>query len=64
MNEIPTRDITGHCQGECRDRVLEGQQERQDEINASAKGYDTPAEHSPPWTASRNDPPGVLGGRM
>ena len=64
MKNMPTRDITGKCEGECRDRVLEGEQERQDFINASSKGYDTPAERSPSWTASRNDPPGAMGGRI
>ena len=64
MSEIPSRDITGKCKGECRDRVFEGEKERQEEINASSKSYDTPAEHSPSWTANRNDPPGVLGGRV
>ena len=58
------RDITGNCRGECRDRVFEGEQERQRSINASSKNYDTPAERAPSWTAQRNDPPGALGGRV
>ncbi len=61
---MPTRDITGKCKGECRDRVFEGEQERQGVINALSKGYDTPAERSPSWTARRNDPPGSMGGRI
>ena len=64
MNMIPSRDITGKCEGECRDRVFEGEQERQIAINRSRKGYDTPAEWSPSWTSERNDPPGVMGGRI
>jgi len=35
MTVIPTRDITGECEGECQDRVREGEEERQDEINVS-----------------------------
>ena len=64
MKHIPSRDITGRCQGECRDRVREGEVERQTEINASGKNYDTPAERSPSWTSRRNDPPGAMGGRI
>jgi hypothetical protein len=29
MNTIPKRDITGECEGECRNRVREGEQARQ-----------------------------------
>ena len=64
MKKMPSRDITGRCQGECRDRVREGEAERQIEINASGKKYDTPAERSPSWTSRRNDPPGAMGGRI
>ena len=32
MNTMPSRDITGNCQGECRDRVFEGEKERQASI--------------------------------
>jgi hypothetical protein len=64
MKNIPSRDITGRCKGECRDRVFEGEQERQATIDASSKGYDTPAERSPSWTSQRNDPPGSMGGRI
>jgi len=64
MNRIPSRDITGKCKGECRNRVFEGEQERQAQINAVNFEYSTPAAASPPWTFKRNDPPGWLGGRI
>ena len=64
MAKMPTRDITGKCQGECRDRVHEGEVNRQREINASAKKYNSPAERSPSWTSKRNDPAGSMGGRV
>jgi hypothetical protein len=35
MTDMPKRDITGECEGECRDRVHEGEMERQNDINAS-----------------------------
>ena len=28
MGDMPKRDITGNCEGECRDRVKEGEKER------------------------------------
>lgn len=62
MKKMPKRDITGECEGECRDRVLEGEEERQKQIES--KPYDTPSPTSPSWTKHRNDPPGVLGGRV
>lgn len=62
MEKMPTRDTTGKCEGECRDRVMEGEKERQREIESQP--YDTPSQDSPPWTKRRNAPPGVLGGRV
>lgn len=64
MKKMPSRDTTGKCKGECRDRVLEGEQDRQNQINASKEKYSSPSEKSPSWTHERNDPPGVLGGRV
>ena len=41
MKTIPRRDITGKCEGECRDRVKEGEKERQAQIKkAAAKPMD------------------------
>ncbi len=64
MSQMPSRDTTGKCEGECRDRSLEGEQERQEEINASKMEYSTPAEKSPSWSHERKDQPGVWGGRV
>lgn len=64
MKKMPSRDTTGKCKGECRDRVFEGELERQAAINHSAKEYDEPAKQSPPWTSKRNAPPGAMGGRV
>lgn len=60
---IPSRDITGNCEGECRDRVLEGEELRQAEINAANVDYDEPS-RTVPWASSRNAPPGAMGGRV
>jgi len=64
MERMPSRDISGRCEGECRDRVYEGEKERQASINASDKNYDSPCKNSPSWTLKRNDPPGAWGGRI
>jgi hypothetical protein len=61
MTDILKRDITGKCEGECRDCVREGEEERQDEI----KGSDVNAPKSYPdahWARSRNEQPALGGG--
>jgi hypothetical protein len=64
MKEMPSEDTTGKCVEECRDRVFEGELERQAAITHSGKTYDAPAERSPSWASKRNDPPGAMGGRV
>ncbi len=63
MTDMPKRDITGECEGECRDRVREGEEERQNDISAS----DVASPESYPdakWARSRNEPPGAFGGHV
>ena len=63
MTDILKRDITGECEGECRDLVREGEEERQDEILAS--DVETPEEYpNAKWAKSRNEQPGVWGGHV
>ena len=64
MANIPNRDITGKCdEGACRDRVREGEDERQHDINAS--DVETPEEYPRVKSAeSRNEQPGVYGGHV
>ena len=65
MKKMPSRDTSGKCRGECRDRVFEGENERQRTINKNKSvSYSTPADQSPSWTSDRNDPPGSMGGRV
>lgn len=35
MSDMPKRDITGNCEGDCKDRVRKGEEERQKEIAES-----------------------------
>jgi hypothetical protein len=64
MTDIPNRDITGRCdEGECRDRVREGEEERQHDISASE--VETPESYPDAnWAKSRNEQPGVFGGHV
>ena len=57
------RDITGECEGECKDRVRDGEEERQAEIAKSA--VESPDSFpNAPWAKHRNAPPGYLGGHV
>jgi hypothetical protein len=46
MKKMPSRDITGKCVGECRDRVREGEEDRQKEI--ASQSHKTPTPSKPP----------------
>ena len=63
MKNIPSRDITGKCEGECRDVVREGEEKRQSEINASDQKY-AGSSSSVARAFSRNKAPGFLGGHV
>ncbi len=61
--KMPKRDTTGECEGECRDRVKEGEEERQDKMkgeNVEPSG-ESP---SPPHAKKRDNPPGEMGGHV
>jgi len=62
-NDMPMRDITGECEGECRNRVREGELRRQKEINLSAV-EEIGAFPSVKGAFTRNEPPGFLGGHV
>jgi hypothetical protein len=64
MNKMPSRDTSGKCVGECRNRVFEGEVERQKDIRKKKVGYSGPSKISPSWTSDRNSPPGSMGGRI
>jgi len=62
MKKMPKRDTTGKCEGECRDRVREGEEERQKSIASQPRSEPSPK--SPSWTKNRKEQPGVYGGRV
>ncbi|MCF8036273.1 MAG: hypothetical protein K9K62_05340 [Desulfobacteraceae bacterium] len=60
LNELD-RDATGHCKGECRNRVTEGERQRQQAINREP--VDVPEEYPrAKWADDRRLNPGALGG--
>lgn len=66
---IKERDKTeGRCEGECRDRVNEGREDRQAQIEAESKEeFENPEEEypeGPEHTRSRKEQPAVFGGRV
>ena len=63
MEDILKRDITGECVGECRDRVREGEEERQRSIDDSS--FKSPGDFpNAPGAGSRREQPGYLGGHV
>jgi hypothetical protein len=63
MSDMPKRDITGKCEGDCKDRVREGEEDRQKEI-AKSKFKSADSFPNAPGASSRNAPPGWLGGHV
>lgn len=60
---MPKRDVTGECEGECRDRVKEGEEERQTSLEE--EGVESPEDYpKAPGAGKRNNPPGDMGGHV
>lgn len=62
MKQIPSRDITGKCEGECRDLVHESEERQQKKV--SRHSYSAGSSPGVPWANSRNEAPGFLGGHV
>ena len=61
--KMPTRDTTGNCEGECRDRVQEGKVDRQQ--NLEKEDVKAPEDYpKAPGAGKRNNPPGDMGGHV
>ena len=63
MEHMPSRDITGNCEGECKNIVREADEKRQLEMGAEPYSNSGPS-FSVPWAKSRNEAPGYLGGHV
>lgn len=62
MKHIPSRDITGFCEGECKDLVRQGQDKRQGEL--SCYEYSATSTPTVPWAKFRSEHPGFYGGHV
>jgi hypothetical protein len=63
MSDMPKRDTTGDCEGECRDRVKEGEKERQAKLKQ--EDVESPESYpNAPGAKKRKDPPGSQGGHV
>lgn len=62
--KMPKRDITGNCdEGECRDRVKEGEKDRQEDLQK--ENVKSPEEYpNAPDAEKRDNPPGEMGGHV
>ena len=61
--KMPKRDTTGNCEGECRDRVKEGEDERQ--ASLQKESVDSPESYpKAPGAEKRDNPPGEMGGHV
>jgi hypothetical protein len=61
--KMPKRDVTGECEGECRDRVKEGEEERQEKLEKEK--VEAPESYpKAPGAEKRDNPPGELGGHV
>jgi hypothetical protein len=62
--KMPKRDITGECdEGECRDRVKEGEKGRQEDLQK--ENVESTEEYpKAPGAEKRDNPPGEMGGHV
>ncbi|WP_300465246.1 hypothetical protein [Desulfobacula sp.] len=62
MKYIPSRDITGVCEGECKNLVRLNEEVRQTELDSYP--YSGGSSPSVPWANTRNEQPGFYGGHV
>jgi len=62
MTYLPSRDITGKCEGECKNLIREGEETRQKELNHHS--YSGGSSPSLPWANFRVEQPGIYGGHV
>jgi hypothetical protein len=62
MKKMPSRDTSGHCEGDCRNIVRDGEESRQKKINRYE--YSHKSSVSPSWARNRTEQPGFYGGHV
>jgi hypothetical protein len=64
MAEMPKRDTTGKCEGECMDRVAKMEKDQQEKLNETGTDYSTAETPTVDHTNRRDNAPGNLGGHV
>lgn len=64
MTDMPKRDTTGKCEGECNDQVAELKKKQQKEIDKEGMEGSTAETPSVDDAKSRNNAPGEMGGHV
>jgi hypothetical protein len=64
MAEMPKRDITGNCEGECDDRVAKMEKDQQKKLDEQGMAHSTSETPSVNYAKSRDNAPGDLGGHV
>lgn len=64
MADMPKRDITGDCEGECKDRVSEMEKDQQKKMNKEGMERSTAETPSVDHAKNRDNAPGDLGGHV
>ncbi|MCG6908917.1 MAG: hypothetical protein LJE94_02195 [Deltaproteobacteria bacterium] len=64
MTDMPKRDITGECEGECKDQVSDLRKEQQEKLDAEEMEHSTAETPTVEHAKSRDNAPGDLGGHV
>ncbi|MDY0222862.1 MAG: hypothetical protein RBR67_17155 [Desulfobacterium sp.] len=64
MADIPKRDTTGKCEGECKDQVTQLQKDQQKKIDKEGMEGSTAETPSVGHAKKRNQAPGGMGGHV
>ena len=64
MAEMPKRDISGNCEGQCDDRVAKMEKDQQKKIDEQGMEGSTAQTPSVDHARSRDRAPGDLGGHV
>jgi hypothetical protein len=64
MTDMPKRDTTGNCQGDCKDKVKEMEKDQQKKIDQEDIEGSTGETPSVDNAKNRNNAPGEMGGHV
>jgi len=64
MAEMPKRDTTGNCEGECKDQVGDMEKENQEKLDKAGMQGSTEETPSVEQAKKRDRAPGDLGGHV